>query len=413
MIFTEEEVMLIRGWDEPLAIAKGDDAWSPFSPEFRLIAPYRRTRKPPAKKVAKAPPAPSSPDSGQLDFDLFGMDGCKRPPPPKPSTPTRSALAIQRKEAFDSFRFSMPKEVAKVLEKFRSHQWNLLVLLNHDRRFLDVATANPILAYAIADWYADYPRSTLEFGKMPQRNLLRLLKLPDTSALVKLFRKIPPESVDRRVWKPLLDGLRKPEGATSKLLAHVPTINIGVMELILTPHLHPALTPKLLEEVAADTKEKYRGSVAGLLRDIVAMEGELRDDYRLPSVTSVARIRKIHAEVSEEFQKLENLREVHGALPIPPLPGIKGKIIPLRSQTDLVAEGREQKNCVASYVSDVVAGRCYIYRVLHPSRATLSISRIYDGNWGIRELEASCNREVPPATRAFVKEWLEPYRIGV
>jgi hypothetical protein len=306
----------------------------------------------------------------------------------------------------------MPKEVAKVLEHFRSHKWNLFVLLDHDRRFLDVATANPILAYAFADWYADYPRSALEFGKMPQRNQLKLLKLPDTAAMVKLFRKIPPKSVDRTLWKPLLAGLRKPDGATSKLLAHVPTINIGVMELILTPHIHPALTPRLLEELAADQKEKYRGTAAGLLRDIVAMEGELRDDYRLPSVTSVARIRKIHAEVSEEFQKLENLREVHGGLPTPPLPGIKGKIIPLRSQTDLVAEGREQKNCVASYTSSVVQGNCYVYKVLHPSRATLSIRRIYDGNWGIAELEASCNREVPPATRAFVEEWLEPYRIG-
>lgn len=149
-----------------------------------------------------------------------------------------------------------------------------------------------------------------------------------------------------------------------------------------------------------------------MLRDIVAMEGELRDDYRQPSVTSVARIRKIHAEVSEEFRKLETLRNSYGALPIPPLPGIKGKIIPLRSQTDLVAEGREQWNCGASFTSFVVEGYCYAYRVLPPSRATLSIRRIYDGNWGIAELEAFCNREVPPATRAFVKEWLEPYRIG-
>ena len=50
-------------------------------------------------------------------------------------------------------------------------------------------------------WYADYPRSLLDFGGMSQRALLKLLKLPDSAALVKLFRKIPPESVDHRLWQ--------------------------------------------------------------------------------------------------------------------------------------------------------------------------------------------------------------------
>ncbi len=31
---------------------------------------------------------------------------------------------------------------------------------------------------------------------------------------------------------------------------------------LVTPHIRPALTPALLEEVAADPKEKYRGVVA-------------------------------------------------------------------------------------------------------------------------------------------------------
>ena len=32
MIFKEDEIMLIRGWEEPMAIAKGGDAWEPFVP---------------------------------------------------------------------------------------------------------------------------------------------------------------------------------------------------------------------------------------------------------------------------------------------------------------------------------------------------------------------------------------------
>ncbi len=94
---------------------------------------------------------------------------------------------------------------------------------------------------------------------------------------MKLFRKIPPESIDPRLWKALLTLMRRTDSASAKLLAHVPTINLGVMELILTPHIRPALTPALLEEVAAEPKEKYRGAVAAMLRDTAAMKEELED----------------------------------------------------------------------------------------------------------------------------------------
>lgn len=40
----------------------------------------------------------------------------------------------------------------KVVEGFRSHQWNLIVLLAHDEAVLDLASANPLRAYAVAAW---------------------------------------------------------------------------------------------------------------------------------------------------------------------------------------------------------------------------------------------------------------------
>ena len=69
MIFSEEEVMLIRGWDKPTALAKAGEFWEPFVPEFRLVAPYRRSAKASTKKAAKSTPSPE--ETGQLDFSLF------------------------------------------------------------------------------------------------------------------------------------------------------------------------------------------------------------------------------------------------------------------------------------------------------------------------------------------------------
>jgi PcfJ-like protein len=404
MIFQEREVMIICGWKEPSAIRKSDDFWDPFVPTFRLVAPYRRSSKPVAKKIDETP----TPVASQLAFDLFDATASKKLTGSKPTS-----LAAQRKRAFDSFRFSLPKEVAKALEGFRSHQWHLLALLAQDKGILDLAQMNPVLAYAVADWHADHPRSRHNLGGMPQRELLTLLKLPDTAALVKLFRKIPPESVDPRFWKSLLSVLRQPDGTCSKLLAHVPLINFGVMELILRPQIRNTVTPTLLEAVAVDPKEKYRGAVAAMIRDTLAMKDELGDDRPLNGISSITRLHELHGSIAADFQKLEELRKSYGPLPLPPLPGIKDRIIPLRSQSDLVAEGREQKNCVASYAGTVAAGNYYIYRVLHPNRATLCIERQSDGNWGIAELEASCNRKIDQATREFVSGWIEPYRMGI
>lgn len=408
MIFRETEVMLICGWEEPSAVKKTADSWEPFVPEFRLVAPYRRTTKPTSKKVEKSSSLPEP--ANQLGFDLFDQ----LPVSKKPQVPAPPSMAEQRKRAFDSFRFSLPKEVARALEGFRGRQWSLLTLLAFDLRFLDLATTNPVLAFAVGEWFTDHPKMLLGkvLGEMKQRELLKLLKLPDSAAMVKLFRKIPPESIDPRLWKGLLFALRQPDGATSKWLAHVPKINLGVIELILNPQTRMVLTPTLLEEVASHPKEKYRAETAALLRDTLAMKSEIEDDRAIPALASVHQLKEIHGSVSAEFQKLESLRNNLGSLPRPPMPGIKDQIVPLRTTTELLAEGRLQKNCVASYAERVIAGECFIYRVLHPSRATLSVSLQSDGNWEIGELKASSNRPVEVATRAFVNEWLDQYRMG-
>ena len=96
---------------------------------------------------------------------------------------------------------------------------------------------------------------------------------------------------------------------------------------------------------------------------------------------SLAQLRRYHAEMSADYQKLDGLKKEHGVLPPPPLPGMKGKTVPLRTQSELVGEGREQKNCVATYAAGVAAGKCFIYRVLYSGRATLCIRRQSDGNW--------------------------------
>jgi hypothetical protein len=98
--------------------------------------------------------------------------------------------------------------------------------------------------------------------------------------------------------------------------------------------------------------------------------------------------------------------------PPPPVPSLPGVVEPLDSAVQLVLEGRQQANCVASYAPRVREGRVSIYRVLQPERATLSLIRTEAGRWEIGELKASRNRPVSGQTHDLVEQWLADWAIG-
>src|SRR5436190_808790 len=58
-------------------------------------------------------------------------------------------------------------------------------------------------------------------------------------------------------------------------------------------------------------------------------------------------------------------------------------------------------------------GRCYIYRVLSPQLATLSVAKGPDGGWQIQQLFLSCNRPVSPETWQFVQKWLNQFSLSI
>jgi hypothetical protein len=67
---------------------------------------------------------------------------------------------------------------------------------------------------------------------------------------------------------------------------------------------------------------------------------------------------------------------------------------------------------VASYAPRVREGRVFIYRVLQPERATLSLIRTDTGRWEIGELKASRNRPVSEQTQDLVEQWLSDWQLS-
>ena len=396
--------MRITGSPVPRAVIRRGrgSSWQPFIPEFRLVHPYRpeKDRKP----GKKAP-------GNQLLFDFF--DEATTRSPNRNLTP-----AQRRKRAFDSFRFSLPKPFARVLEPFRTHQWPLLMFLTHDPGALELTEANPALAFILAQKLGSDREliSSLGCSALRQRDLMEVLGLPSLTAAVNLFRKIDPASISGDNWTAMVDVLKKELSESKSRLSHLPSINCGVVEILADPVASRAASANLLGEVARDRSENYRGRVVHMITSTLRMQEELRTGERCRQFASLDRLRAAHDEISGHYRR--RVRQLIEANEIaghhffsPPIPGIPGRIEPVTSAPGLVDEGEEQGNCVASYATRVSEGHTFIYRVLYPERATLSIViKTPFGGWEIGELETRFNTDASPETEDYVQAWLDRHR---
>lgn len=124
-------------------------------------------------------------------------------------------------------------------------------------------------------------------------------------------------------------------------------------------------------------------------------------------------VTRLHNRLAAEMSRVEASRYVEqlvarygtSAFPPPPLPG-RADIVPVTTAEELLAEGREMSHCVGSYADDIMAGRCYIYRVLRPQRATLQLV-LGEGGPRMGMLRLAHNHHPSEETEAAVRRWIE------
>ena len=386
--FSEGSVMILEAWPALKAFRKEEgDAWEEFDPRFRVVKPYRPQK-------AKAQP------QMELLFDHI---------------PVKPTLAEQRRRAFDGFRFSMPKPIAAAVEKFQNRQWGILRLVRLSEGVIELARLNPALAFALGN-FGPFRETFLTMegaaaiSRKRQRDMAEALGFPGTEAAAKVLAKISAESVAVDVLLLLRGALRR-EG-TLKPLSHLQKFNAGVLALATSPSLLEATTPALLAEVGESATEKYQARASEMLRDTLEMLAVVDARAGCPKIQSLARLRAMHAEVSAKFLKMRPGGSGDPRLPLPPLRGTRD-IVPILTTTALAEEGKTQNNCVATYAERVRRRTTFIYRVLRPERATLSIVKGGDGDWRINELECRANTKVSAITRLAVESWLDQYALSV
>jgi len=195
-------------------------------------------------------------------------------------------------------------------------------------------------------------------------------------------------------------------------MAHVPAINAGLLELASQPNLLAQVSPALLNEIAAAEEERLQGAAVHLLEDLARELESMGRRLGLDVIKTLEKLRQRSHEVAEEFQNYVEVQREAGSFLEPPVPGT-ADILPLTDAGQLLEEGRAQRNCVGGYGPRVVAGKVFVYRVLQPERATLSLRMGADGGWKIEQLLRACNQPVSPATALAVQRWLAQESVSI
>jgi len=132
---------------------------------------------------------------------------------------------------------------------------------------------------------------------MPQVKLMGMLKLPETKGVLKLLRKLAPESASPEtltLFKTLIDS----EPLTNQV-RHLQTINTGILHLLCRKKsLHKYITPRLLQDISNDRRNLFSQSAFTMLNETVTtyrrLHGERRD---IPVMRNLRQLQNLHTEI--------------------------------------------------------------------------------------------------------------------
>lgn len=297
----------------------------------------------------------------------------------------------------------IPDPVRGLVLRFNERRWHLLALFARCPGAFDLAQSNPALAYALAsNWAFRQPavaqpmRAARSLVKKKQRDIMVWLGFPGTEQARKVMAKLPPEEIHLETLFNLRRVLMQSE--LMKLLSHAPVITHSMVQFLNHPRSHPFLTPQFINDMAIcrltrtnewrPNKNTWSENYGSFI-DMINMQDH-GAQVRVQPWRSVRELQQRHDELVDVFNAMGSTDALLPFLP-PPYPGKSGEIEPITSFHELQEEGREMRHCVGSYCHYVRQGKCYIYRVISPIRATLSLWRNNHG-WELQQLRGMSNQ---------------------
>jgi hypothetical protein len=300
---------------------------------------------------------------------------------------------------------SVPWDFRKAIAPFDGRHWHLLVMAARCAGSLDLITNNPALAYCLASCWA--------FGPYPSKYATRLMRrligatrrhicgalgFPETESSVSVLSKIPASACSVSWLLTVRDLLRDPEW--HKPLLHLPSVDLTVLQFLCNRAGRRRTTTRLLHELSGSEA----GALILYLADVIRIERQLGDSGK-KRFYSIDQFLRYHEALQERIDQPRETDVRRYQFPQPPILGSEN-IVALETPDLLIDEARKQRNCVMQHAGNIARGGVYIYRVLQPERATLSIVPNQNGQWQIGQLLCARNEPVSEATQQAVGEWL-------
>ena len=311
---------------------------------------------------------------------------------------TPGSLALNRKS----------HDLPSTINALPSHGRDVAALVQGFPEALDFVRTNLALGVCIAcagRWdtlRGDATELTVRLLRMRRREACAALGFPGTEGTVRLLAKILPEACSVPVLMSLRRKLAEP--GLGETLRHLPVI--GEKALFLAAHWRWGrwVSIPLFREMERESDGETLPEYGSLLEDAIQMRERLNRHGQ--PFRSLAEVKRCHDRLAANMNYEANGRDCWGLdlkFPPPPIPGTE-TILALDSPGLLIYEGCKQRHCVAIKAEEVASGQMYVYRILAPERATLSIIRTGTG-WALGELRGPANRPVTEQTKQFVNNW--------
>ena len=315
------------------------------------------------------------------------------------------------------FRAAIPENILQMSRQFCTEQLAIIQVCHSSDRATEMLSESPTLL-----WYlAPHLVSQEEFGMRSihaslglKRNILveEICRRKD-SWVVRFIQNLPPPA-DISFARELLQTLMATPYAL-ETIRHNPKPQWHFLQIaakrafVFRSPVGRSLFIKG-QGMDIDTLRRVVLDCEQLLEDTAALGEELdiKDcESIVNSCKTMGQLNALHKKWSLRLRDdvLKIVKKEGNYLPPPPMPGNE-VIEPITTLYDLHMEGRAMHHCVGAYKERIRAGKSYIYKVLHPKRATLEVRLSERHEWKIEQLKGPCNSDPGQESLAIVQNWL-------
>jgi len=327
------------------------------------------------------------------------------------------------RSVLDAFVTDIPLDVRDAVAPFTWRHFVLLRMIRLCPQTIELVQSNPMLAWILADTIAvqEIPMTdAVKWVFRKRREILDFCMGIDSESVVRTLSKIRGGEYSQNVFVELRLLLKKPQ-----LLDDLRHVKIYANKLYLIRE-YRHFAQWIFAVMHEDAWDAYGegnsdADMIRLWRDTTYLGETLgvADPTKcMFECGSIDELRRLHdrwtltLNNSHAAQRLAEFEDKFGSrsFPAPPHPGNRD-IVPILTMEELLREGEEMHNCVASYAHRIMAGECFIYRVLKPERATLEIAA-KGGSVTVLQMKLACNQEPSGYAQRRVADWIRVVRLG-